>query len=257
MKYSIIICFMLMTIPISILSQVYIDDALLNKSEMLKLKRGFSRVSGNLQKTSFGPFKTVNINSGKQHLVGRQNNPYVGIAGKNVSLKKSVSTTSSKPYSITIIQEGADTIISNMDLITIKGGNRALIQLGKRNAADDESSVSYCEDMMIQIRNDTLNWHMPQNNNQTDPAAFPASFDRILTNGVDNILVKEAEGFPSRFRMDKNMAQGIVFIHNKKQIAALATYPEISIWLSNTINERHKQVIAAVMISLLSISKTP
>lgn len=95
------------------MSQVTINDALLNNSEMLKLNRAFSLSSGNVHKISFGPFKTVNIHKGKQHLVGRQKDAYLDVKGKSVSIKRSVSKINRQPFSLTIIQDGADTIISN------------------------------------------------------------------------------------------------------------------------------------------------
>ena len=111
--------------------------------------------------------------------------------------------------------------------------------------------------MVIQIRTDSLNWHMPQNiDPEADYTDFPLSFDGILTNGVDNILVKGAEGFPVKRKTFENSTKGIVFLHSKKQVAALETYPQTSIWFSNDIKAHHKQVIAAAIISLLSISNS-
>ena len=257
MKHFIATSLFVMLIPISLLSQVAIDDALITTGENIQLKRGFGLSSGNVHKTSFGSFKTIDIQKGKKHFVGRDKEAFLEIKGKKAGIRKTVSSKNAQPFSLTIIQVGADTIISNINLITIKGGNHALIEISSGKSDNDEGSVSYCGDIQIQIKTDTLNWQMPLNPDQytdySDYSDFTSSFDRVLTNGVDNIMAKEADGFPIKRKLFKNSARGIVFIYNKKQVAALETYPETSIWFSKDIKPNHKQVIAAAMISFLSI----
>lgn len=257
MKHYIILGFLLIIIPFSIMSQVPINDALLNKSEMLKLKWKFVFTNSTLRKTSFGPYATVDIRKGKQHLVGRQHEDYLDIKGKNVSMKRSVSTIKSQPFSLIILQDGADTIISNLDLTTVKGGDHALLEVGNSKTPEEENITSYCDDVMVQVKTDSLNWRMPATDDQhADYNDYPLSFDRVLTNGVDKIYVQGADGFPVKRRMYENHTKGIVFVYNKKQLAALETYPETTIWFSNDIKANHKQVIAAVIISLLSTSSS-
>lgn len=251
-RYSIVCC-MLMALPYSILSQVSINDALLNKGEMLTLNRAFTLSSGSVRKISFGPFKTVDIHKGKQHLVGRQKDAYLDISGKNAGMKRSVSKINSQPFSLTITEDGGDTIISNLELTTIKGGNHALVEMSSGKSSDEESVSSYCDDVAVQIKNDSLPWRMPSTDDQQiDYNDFPLSFDRILSNGIDKIYVTGANGFPVKRKAFENHTKGIVFVLNKKQLAALETYPETTIWFSNDINKNHKQVIAGVVISLLS-----
>jgi len=256
MKHPIISSLLLTMIPLSLLSQLTIDDALLNSSENMKLNGGFSLSSGNLHKTSFGSFKTIDIHKGKAQLVGKHKEAYLEIKNKKSSIKNAVSTVNSQPFSLTIVQEGGDTIISNIDLTTVKGGGHALIEMKSGNAQDDENNkTNYCEDIQVQVKTDSLIWHMPPNDDQhADYDDFPLSFDRTLTNGLDKIIVTGAEGFPTKRKLFKNATRGVVFLYNKKQVAALETYPDTSIWFSNDINEVHKEVIAAVIISLLSPS---
>ncbi|MEO8772195.1 MAG: hypothetical protein ABI402_19000 [Ferruginibacter sp.] len=222
---------------------------------MLKLNQKFIVSSGTLHKISFGPFKTIDINKGKQHLVGRQEEVYLDVKGKNTGIKKGVNKIKSQPFSLVIIQDEKDTIISNMDVISMRE-KRALVEIRSGKAQDDESTVSYFEDISIQTRSDSLNWQMTQDNDQEDDdLEFPLSFKGILTNGADKILAEGADGFPVKRKTFANSTKGIVFLYKKKQVAALETYPETSIWFSNDINKNHKQVIAAAIISILSLLK--
>ncbi len=256
MKPSIIICFMLTAISYCLSAQVAISDALLNNSEMVKYKQRFSFTNKDLHKSSFGPFTTVDIHSGRQHLIGREKESYFEIKGKSISTKTAMSKIKTQPFALTIIQDGGDSIISNVDLISVQGGDHALVEMTSGKALENEAIKFYCASMTIQIRSDSLDWHMEQKNGKYDADYddYPLLFDRILTNGVDNIFAKGAEAFPVTRKLFGNTTKGIVFIYNKKQVAALQTYPETFIWFSKDIKEPHKQVIAASIISLLSIN---
>ena len=62
---------------------------------------------------------------------------------------------------------------------------------------DENSKTNYCEDIQIQIKSDSLFWHMPPTDVQhSDYDGFSLSFDRTLANGVDEIMVTGADGFP-------------------------------------------------------------
>lgn len=255
MKRYPFICLMFFIIPGSVMCQVIVTDALLNNSEVFKLDRKATVTSDNMHKTSFGPFRIIDISKGKQHLIGRQTDPFLDMRGKNVNLKKSARKINAQPFSLLIAQYGADTIISNMNLTTLTGVEHALIEFKGGKPADEQTSYSYCDDMVIQIRSDSLNWRLSQYNDQFDDYSdFPLLFDGELTNGKDKIQVRGAEDFPMKKNIFGNQTQGIVFYFNRKQVAALETYPQATIWFSNTIQEHHKQVIAAVMISWLSIT---
>lgn len=253
MKYYTVIYLMLTLIPGSAMCQVSVDDALINSSEVMKLKRESLSSLESLHKVAFGPFKIVAIHKGKQHFEGRERDAFYEIKGREKGFRNSVSTKTSQPFSLAVIKDGGDSIITNMNLITVKGGDHALIEISNRKAPAEENISSYCADMFIQIRKDSLSWQMPQISDEDDKD-FPLSFDRVLTNGTDKILVKGAEDFPVKSRLFKSSTTGIVFIYNKKQVAALEWYPEKSIWIKNSINESQQQAIAAVMISLLSIT---
>ena len=96
----------------------------------------------------------------------------------------------------------------------------------------------------------------PKDDEHADYEDYPLQFDRVLTNGLDNIIVTGADGFPVKRKSFENHTKGIVFIYNKKQVAAFETDPETSIWFSKDIMQNHKQAIAAVIISLLSTSES-
>ena len=74
MKYAVIICCILITISSRLLAQVPISDALLNNSEMVKYKQRFSFTNKDLHKSSFGAFTTIDIHSGRQHLIAGKKN---------------------------------------------------------------------------------------------------------------------------------------------------------------------------------------
>jgi hypothetical protein len=79
-------------------------------------------------------------------------------------------------------------------------------------------------------------------------------YDGVLTDGMDKILVKGSDDFPTKAKgILRPITEGVVFIYNKKQVAALRTRMTPEVWFSNNISERQRQVIAAAMLSWLSI----
>ena len=248
-----------MVMPLSLLSQVSVDEELISNSETMKQKYVFTMSNGNVLKTALGPFRITDIEKGKKHFAGRKTEDYFTMQGKHVSLKRSASKISTQPFTLIILQDGADSIITNMDLIMVEGGNHALIESYSGNAKQEKSADSYCLSMSIQVKSDSLAWNLSERNDlPIEYNDFPVLYDGMLTDGTDKILVKGTDDFPSKGRgIFKPVSDGIVFIYNKKQIAALRIRMNTGVWFSNTISERHRQVIAAAMLSWLSIRKKP
>lgn len=257
MKYNLASALALMAVPLSLLSQVSVDEELLSNSETMKQKYVFTMSSANVAKTALGPFRITDIDKGKKHFLGRKTEDYLVIQSKHASLKRSVSKIKSRPYTLTILQDGADSIISNMELITVDGGNHALIESYSGDAKEEKNTDSYCLHMSIQIRGDSLAWYLSQFDDlPIEYNDFPVLFDGVLTDGTDKILVKGTDDFsPNKKGFLKPITDGIVFIYNKKQVAALQIRMNTKAWFSNTISERHKRVIAAAMLSWLSINR--
>jgi hypothetical protein len=253
MKYSsiLILSTVLCTISTSLPCQVPVDESLVT-GEAVKLKIGLGYSSAIPRKITAGPYEITKIDKGKSHLVGSRRDAYFDIKGKTSGIKSGLISTKSQPFSLTIVQEGIDTIITNIDLTTIKGGH-ALIEMSSGKGVEEESSTSYCEEIQVQVKTDSLNWHMPPDDDQhTDYEDYPLSFNRILTNGRDMIIVTGADGFPTKRKSFQNHTKGLVFIYKKKQLASLETYPDTSIWFNKDITENHKNVIAGIIIALLS-----
>jgi len=119
MNRLIISSLLIIIIPLRLLSQLSIGDALINNSENIKPRTGFSLASSNLHKTFLGPFETVSIQKEKSHPTGNHKEAYLEIKNRKSSIKNAVSTVNSEPFSLTILQDGGDTIISNIDLTTL------------------------------------------------------------------------------------------------------------------------------------------
>lgn len=231
--------------------QVSVSEALISGSEPFRLNTFFVQSSGDVRKISIGPFKTIKIQQGKDHLVGQMPQPFLAVIKKNVGLKKSIVTTTARPYSMRILSDGNDTAVANIEMTTVKG-ERALIEMTSGNAVPENNKRFYCSNIEIQVKSDSLSWYMPQyDDDNADFSDYPLSFDRILTNGIDQILVEGAEDFPAR-KAFRNATRGIVFIRNKKQIAALETYPQTALWLTADIDAKSKTVIGAIAVTLLA-----
>lgn len=258
MNYNLVAGLLFMVLPLSLLSQVSVDEELISNGEMMKQKYVFTMSSGNVIKTALGPFRITDIEKGKKHFSGRKTEDYFIIQSKHVSSKRSVSKISTQPFTLTILQDGADSIISNMDLIMVEGGNHAIIESYSGKAKEEKNTDSYCLSMSIQVKSDSMLWHLSQRDDQPiEYNDFPVSYDGVLTDGIDKILIKGTDDFPTKGKgFLKPITEGVVFIYNKKQIAALRIHMNPGVWFSNTISERHRQVIAAAMLSWLSIRKT-
>jgi len=260
MKYNLFTTLVFLALPFSLLSQVSVDEELISNSETMKQKYVFTMSSGNVMKTALGPFRITDIQKGKKHFSGKKTEDYLVLQGKQASVKRSVSKISTQPFTLYILQDGADSIISIMDLIMVKGGNHAIIESYSGTAKEEKNSDSYCLSMSIQVKSDSLAWHLsPRNDQPIEYNDFPVFYDGVLTDGTEKILIKGTDDFPSRGKgFLKPITDGVVFIYNKKQVAALRIRMNPGVWFSNNISERHRKVIAAAMLSWLSIrQKTP
>ncbi len=262
MKFRKVIIGVFFLIPSIGSSQILIDSSLLNHSDKWKPKISLNVIANVLKKVSLGPIETVHINKGEKN-VSRSNSRSFEMENEAWGIVKYYHIEKSQPFDITSIYNETDSIFLNMKMVTKSEGQTTGILHSKKQLPESGSSYIYCQETTIKTNKDTTQWFLNRDTVNVwkyhEMCSIPPNFLtpstnvkiwRMFSSRGDTVSIYFVKGFGKKvYRM--SLAEGFVFIHNDKQIAAYQFLPRY-MWIRKDLKEQDKRILGGAVISILS-----
>jgi len=262
MKFKKAIIGVFFLIPLIGSSQILIDSSLLHHSDKWKPKISLHVIANVLKKVSLGPIETVHINKGEKN-VSRSKSRSFKMQNEAWGIVKDYQIEKSQPFDITSIYNETDSIFLNMKMVTKSEGQTTGILHSKKQLPESGSSYIYCQETTIKTNKDTTQWFLKRDTvtlgKYHEMCFIPPNFStpstnvkiwRMFSSGGDTVSIYPVKGFGKKvYKM--SLAEGFVFIHNDKQIAAYQFLPRY-MWIRKDLKEQDKRILGGAVISILS-----
>jgi hypothetical protein len=136
-------------------------------------------------------------------------------------------------------------------MATVSEGKQTVFKLSKKELPNTGTSFVYCEETLIQTKNDTTLWRLKKEN-VTVLNAYESIVWSMISSGGDSISIHDAKGFRKKI-YKLSPAEGLVFMRRDEQIAAYQQSPRY-LWIRKDLNKQDKQILGGAVVSLVRLS---
>lgn len=236
-------------LPILTVAQVSVDTSLLHNAESWKPKVNLFPIAGVLKKVSVGPLETVSVGKGERNIVSSKKSKSLNGNNGAWGLRKTYSAETRRPFNLTILHNGSDSIFLNMNMVIIEEGERAVLNLSKKRQDNERTVTKFCAEASIEIADDTTQWLVRRNETGDSWGLSNEATWSMYSSGDDSISVHHARDFKKSFF--QTFPEGIVFIRKGEQIAAYQRSPRLLL-LRKDLNDVDRRVLGIALISILA-----
>jgi hypothetical protein len=241
-------------------AQSTIDTALLKEAEQYKVElTGFSACN---TKPSFGPITTLEVSRGEKtkEKLGKEKS-LSGSRGM-FGLMKTVDRKETQPITILALYN-TDTVTITMQMVTLSSNTHEVIQFGKNEQPDENSSITFPDSISIRFTKDTIPWMIARLPDAQNPLQTERGRDRMdindeprLKSTTGSFEIESVSGFPVKGKTRKATwlwnTSGFVFLSHGRQVAAVELNPELLTWFDKSLHEEDKKILYAAVLSVIS-----